>query len=93
MSRKLKRFAPIALFVATLCVFGNIAHSLEHDIGVGFGQNHAECSHCSIDVGSDAQTGQTAFSLQRDVFVSRWVSSGFLPSFTAPLRARAPPLS
>lgn len=88
-----KHFAPIALFVATLFVFGNVAHALEHNLAASLGQNHAECSHCSTDAGIDAQVGQAVFILQRDVFGTRWVASGFVASVISLFKARAPPLS
>ena len=43
----MKPYAPIVLFVAMLFAFGNLAHSLEHDYGLGASQTHAECNHCS----------------------------------------------
>jgi len=90
---RIKHFAPIALFVATLSVFGNFTHALEHDLGASLGQNHAECVHCSIDAGTDAQVGQPVFVLERDVFGARWVASGFVAPVISSFKARAPPLS
>ena len=44
---RVKSYTSIVLFVAMLFAFGNLAHSLEHDYGLGASQTHAECNHCS----------------------------------------------
>jgi hypothetical protein len=89
---RMKPYAPIVLFAAMLFAFGNLAHSLEHDYGLGASQTHAECNHCSGE-NSAAVSPPTlmSFTSLSEVHYEP-ISSGFIATPTTSFQVRAPPL-
>jgi hypothetical protein len=90
---RMKPYAPIALFVATLFAFGNVAHSVEHDYLASSSPSHAECNHCSIE--QTAAVSHAAISAFCTVYAvdRRPVVSSHVAVPTSNFQARAPPLS
>ena len=89
---RMKPYAPIVLFVAMLFAFGNLAHSVEHDYGLGASQTHAECNHCSDE--HSAAVGvlpvSTFASLSAEHYAPNF--SGHIATPTPSAQVRAPPL-
>ena len=89
---RVKSYTSIVLFVAMLFASGNVAHSLEHDYGLGASQTHAECNHCSGE-NSAAVSPLTlmSFTSLSEVHYEP-ISSGFIATPTTSFQVRAPPL-
>jgi len=88
----MKPYAPLALFVAMLFAFGNVAHSVEHDYLASSSQSHAECNHCSAE--QTAAVSHAAISAFSAVHVVRRapIVACHVAIPTSNFQARAPPL-